>query len=288
MFSRAYRFAVQMLVIRDEFCLFEVCTRLLEEQTAGREEIAAFYFFCPDEYWSGQPTRREDEAALRACAERLVSLWPKVAFHFVRLAIGPLRVAGRPRLELERLARNEALARARRDGWRHVLLLDSDEIWRRGTLAQLGQLLRRFRLRRLSGVWTTATPIIGVPGYPVDGAHDLAYIYVRSDTTFETGRIPVPRRDHLPGDRLWHFVATRPNIDELKEKLRHSGHYDDPIYRFDAWIERQLPGLRPGQENVHFFQGGERWPRVREWTRAELAEIPSSLHVALGTDLTGA
>jgi hypothetical protein len=71
-------------------------------------------------------------------------------------------------------------------------------------------------------------------------------------------------------------------MDEIIAKHRDSGHYDDPEYDFEGWLRNILPNIKPGMKNVHMYRGYQIWPEIREWTREEFDNIPSSLWKYLG------
>ncbi len=71
---------------------------------------------------------------------------------------------------------------------------------------------------------------------------------------------------------------------EIVQKHRDSGHYDDPQYRVEEWLQNVLPNIRPGfsydwgkHRGLHFFDAYQIWPSVRVWLPEELGEIPQTL-----------
>jgi hypothetical protein len=75
-----------------------------------------------------------------------------------------------------------------------------------------------------------------------------------------------------------HFTATRKTMQEIIDKHRTSGHYGDPNYDFEGWIKNVLPNIKAGTKNCHMFVPWQIWPLARNWTKAEWAEIPESIH----------
>ena len=278
------RFAVQVQALRDDFAVAEVCRRLLEEQVPGAVEIGAVYLFCADATWTGERAGADDRASVERAAATVRAEHPSATLIVETFPIAPHRAGAARRIEVETNVRNAALARIRTDGWTDVLIVDTDEIWRRGTLRALAELLLRPRWRRLQSVWTHLVPVLGQPGYPVEGATDKAYIYVRADGAFRWGRIPRGKTAQLPGWNLWHFTGTRTGVAELAAKARRSGHYDDADYNYERWLREVMPAIRPGATDVHMYRDAAVWPRVRAWRRSDLADIPSRLHAMLGPE----
>lgn len=278
------RYAVYVQARRDDFAIAEVCRRLLDEQTTGDAEIGAIYLFCPDATWAGEPTTTEDRASVERAAAAVRTSHPTAVIRVETMPVAPHRAKAAQRIDVETGVRSAALAQLRRDGWSDALIVDTDEIWRRGTLGALTALLRRRRWRTLHCVWTHCVPVLGQPGYPVDGATDKAYIYARTTTTFRWGRIPRGVNAQLPGWNIWHFTGTRRDVSELAAKARVSGHYDDADYDYERWLRDVLPGIRPGQTEVHMYRDTKVWPRVRAWRAEDLADIPPGLHGLLGPE----
>jgi hypothetical protein len=276
------RCALYVQAIRDDFCLFEVCQRILEEQRPGSHVVGAVFLCAPDEYWSGRATPPEDVAAVEAAAGRLRAAWPQVDVRMVRQHVAPLRVAARSRIEVETRARNAALAMVRQAGYQHVLVADSDELWRRGLFATLAELIRA---EGPPGVVTGMVPVLGLPGYPVDRARDQVTIYLDAHAVLVNCREICGVRHDLPGHPVIHFTATRRTMEEIIRKHRESGHYDDPDYDFEGWIANVLPRIRPGLTNAHMFTRFQVWPKVRRWREEEWAELPESVRPYMGSQL---
>jgi hypothetical protein len=265
---KADEMAVYINANRDNFCLNEVCDRLVDEGAR------AFFFYIPDEYWSGKVTTHSEVSEVDAVAQRL-SQDPALSVHCQVFKIEPHRAAGRSRIQVETHARNEALSWIRAAGFNHILVVDGDELWRRGTMAAL---LTTVNDLKPQCVFTGMIPTIGVPGYPVDGATDSATIYVGRDALFSECRNTAGTKYQLNGNRVIHFSATRRTLAEVATKCRESGHYDDANYDFEGWIKGILPSVHVGMTNVHMYRPYNPWKRVRAWTKAELTEIPVTLH----------
>jgi hypothetical protein len=72
-------------------------------------------------------------------------------------------------------------------------------------------------------------------------------------------------------------------MQEIIDKHRTSGHYDDPAYDFEGWIANTLPNAKPGLINAHMYRPYQIWPRVRKWTKYEIDDIPESIHPYIDT-----
>lgn len=270
--------AVYVQAIKDDFCLNEVCDRLVDEGAR------TFFFYIPNQYWSGQETRADEISQVEECARRLTQN-PALTVHCKIFDIAKHRAPGRTRIQVETHARNEALEWIRAKGFQHVVVADGDELWRKGLMAQLVQLVNDIKPQC---VYTGMVPTIGLPGYPIEGAMDYATIYVGRDTLFNECRSTFGTRYELSGYRIIHFTATRRTMDEIIQKSRDSGHYDDPNYDFEGWIKNILPNIREGMTNVHMYKPYNPWKRVRAWSKQEMQEIPSSLHPFLAAPVSTA
>jgi hypothetical protein len=260
--------AVFIQAIKDDFCLNEVCDRLVDEGAR------AFFFYVPNQYWSGQATSESEISQVRECAIRLAQNLD-LSVHFTVFDIEKHRAPGRSRIQVETHARNEALAWIRQEGFKHIVIADGDELWRRGLMSKLVQTVNDIKPQC---VYTGMVPTIGLPGYPIEGAMDYATIYVGRDVTFSECRGIHGAKHELVGHHIIHFSATRRTMDEIIQKSRDSGHYSDPSYDFEGWIKNILPNVRAGMTNAHMYVPYNPWKLVRNWTSQEFDEIPESLH----------
>jgi len=126
-------------------------------------------------------------------------------------------------------------------------------------------------------------PVIGLPGYPIEFAQDLAVVYIGGNLNFKSCRTPTIRQTIIPFPRIYHFTGTRRTMEETIVKHRRSGHYDDPDYDFEGWIKNILPNVQPGLKNAHMYKKYQIWPSVRDWRSDEVSQIPSSLIRYLGS-----
>lgn len=258
------RYPVYVQAIRDDFCLYEVCHRLLED---GAEHV---YFCIPNEYWSGGKTNEADIQAVVDIAKRLGR-----ASYYVQ-DVGKHRAEGRSRIDVETDFRNESLQWIWSKGHEHTLIADGDELWFKGYLGIVDHTLQTNP--QLNALGSAVIPTIGLPGYPIDNSTDEAVIYMRKGNYFNRCRTPQDYHVHLENRGIFHFSATRRTIKEIVEKHRGSGHYGDPDYDFEGWIKDVLPNIRPGSKNVHCYKKFQIWPVVRAWRAEELSHIPQSLY----------
>lgn len=267
-------FVAYLQVTKDDFCLFEVCKRLYEEG------LNRFFFSVPDEYWSGEPTPRDGIDEVFRISESVRTLGANVEVKV--FGVGKYRqfVSGdRARIAVETKVRNESLSWIRSMGYHNIVIVDGDELWFRGTLDVLKDYVGR---TGSEAVACHLIPAIGLPSYPVDSAVDKATIYIGGTAMFKECRGPIGTVNILHVRGMVHFTGTRRNTQEIFDKHRRSGHYDDADYDFEGWLRNVLPNIAPGMRNAHMFKKYQVWPEVRAWRSEELAQIPQSLHRYLG------
>ena len=261
-------FAACILVTKDDFCLFEVCKRLYEEG------VRSFFFAIPNEYWSGDITSKSAIDEVRQISQELKLAFLGANVNLNVVDVKPHRKPGLRRTQVEASVRNEVLRIIRGHGLNHVLVVDGDELWRRGYVKKLVDLVSRERPRALS---LGMIPTIGVPGLPIEGATDSATAYLGPDSWHTECRGVEGAETLLNPRAIIHFTATRKTMDEVIRKHRASGHYDDPSYAFEDWFVKTLPFIKPGMRNVHMFTPYQIWPLVRDWSLDEWNEIPESI-----------
>jgi hypothetical protein len=275
------KFAVYMQVTQDDISLFDICVRMLEE---GVRDI---FWAEPDEYWSGDALPAECAAELDAVAERVRN----AGINLRRRVFKPRqeRMPGDTRITVETRVRNESLRWIRGEGFKHILIVDGDELWKKGTL----NAIRPYIQQGHTAVATYMVPVIGFPGWPVGEATDTAVVYIGGSAIFRCCRSPLGRNIILPSAQVIHFTGTRRNMEETVLKHTRSGHYDDPDYLFDTWIKEVLPNIKPGWDylwpngvrGLHMFQPKQIWPRVRNWLSEELDSIPEGIRKYIGTSV---
>lgn len=264
------KYCAYLQVTQDDFCLYEVCVRL-------REEGVNDFFFCiPDEYWDGRKTPINDIKQVAAITQRLHADGATISTKMFKVA--DYRYPNDTRIDTETRLRNDSLTWIRSNGFEHVLIVDGDELWLAGTLEIVDQLVSAGHLV----VSSAMIPTIGLPGYPIDQATDLAVVYIGSKCQFKACRTPFVRQQVISIPRVIHFTATRRTMDEIITKHRASGHYDDPDYDFEGWIKNVLPNVKPGFKGAHMYKKFQIWPQVRNWRPEEVRQIPESLHQFLG------
>lgn len=269
----AKKYAVYIQATKDDFCLLDVCRRAIQEGCTN------FFFCVPDEYWSGKVTPESDINELRDIANRLSRSGANVDFKIFH--VQDFRAEGRPRIEVETYLRNASLAHIQAAGFNHILIMDGDELWVPGLLQKLDQEVER---TKPTSITCKMVPVVGLPGYAINNAKDTITVYIRGDNRFYNCRSPHGTGVSMEHYGVIHFTACRRTMDEIIEKHRQSGHYDDPDYDMEGWIQNILPNVRPGMKNVHMYKKWQIWPEARNWTAEELAYIPESLHQFLGIE----
>ena len=275
------KFCCYIQATKNDFCLDEVCQRMREEG------VQDFFFSVPDEYWSGRKTPQEDIDSVIAVSTKLNGLGDgttaRVKIHPVR----EYRFPGDSRIRVETRVRNDALAWMRSFDFEHILIVDGDELWKRGTLHYIKELVST---RQPTAISSLMVPVVGLPGYPIDGASDVAVVYIGNGAQFKECRTPVGEQFRLQMPLVIHFTGCRRTMEEIVSKHKESGHYDDPDYDFDTFLEKVLPNIRPGyshnwgaHQGIHFYRKYQIWPTVRNWWGQELAELPATLLPYLGT-----
>lgn len=265
------RFAVYIQATKDDFCLYEVCRRMMDE---GAHD---FFFCVPSQYWSGKATPLEEIAQVRSIADRIKAEGASVNLQV--FDVSQYRFPGDSRIAVETRVRNDTLGWIRRSGFQHILIVDGDELWVKGLLEKVKDVVLTSKPSCISA---PMIPVVGFPGYPVHQASDRAVIYIDGTTTFRECRSPATEHFLLNNGIVIHFTACRKTLQEVIDKHRASGHYDDPEYDFEGWIKNVLPNLKPGWKGAHMYRRYQIWPTVRNWTTEELTHIPQNLHQYLG------
>lgn len=260
-------YAAYLQVTRDDICLNEVCQRLFDEG------IRAFFFCIPDEYWSGKPTPQIDMDQVLEAAKRLEK---QGANAFTKIfCVSDFRFSGDNRITVETRVRNDALSWVRQNGFHKICVVDSDELWPTGTLGILKEIVDSSAPLAIS---LPMIPVLGFPGYPVQGAADRVVSYVGMGCTFRDCRTPIGAVYYENRATVFHFTSTRRTMEETIEKHRQSGHFDDPEYDFENWLRNVLPNVKPGMKNAHMYKRYQIWPEVRSWKPEELTDIPATIH----------
>ena len=268
------KYVAYLQVTKDDICLFEVCQRLADEG------VRDFAFCQPDRYWSGEPVLDSESAAISSVVQKLTDLGHTV--HHKLFHVEQHQVPGDSRIEVETRVRNASLDWIRSLGYRHVLVVDGDELWVPGTL----DIVKSYVDQGHQVITVGMIPVVGFPGYPVEGATDVAVVYVSHDVKFKCCRSPFIRQSRIPRPLIYHFTGTRRTLEETVLKHRRSGHYDDPEYGFEEWIQNTLPRIAPGLKGAHMYKPYQIWPSVRAWRPDELESMPQSVRPYLGTQIS--
>jgi hypothetical protein len=265
------KYVAYLQVTKDDLCLLDVCQRLVEEG------VNDFCFCQPDKYWSGEPVEQENVDDVQKAVKALKDAGQTV--HYSKYNVDSYTTEGSSRIDVETRLRNASLDWIRSLGYEHILIVDGDELWMRGTLKVIKAYVEQGR----QSVSVRMIPVIGLPGFPVDGATDTAVVYIGSGMRFKACRSPFTPPTVVFRPMIYHFTGTRRNMEETVKKHRRGGHYDDPDYDFEGWIKDKLPNIKPGMQNAHMFTKWQVWPKVRAWKENELAEMPASVRPYLGT-----
>jgi len=266
------RYVAYMQVTKDDLCLLDVCKRLIEEG------VRDFALCQPDQYWSGEAIEPESAAEVVQVVEQLKQLG--VTVHHKVFHVDSFRMPGDTRILVETRVRNESLDWIRSQGYKHILVVDGDELWVHGTL----NIVKGYVEQGHKAISVHMIPVIGVPGYPVDMATDVAVVYVGPDVVFKVCRSPYIQQSVVYRPLIYHFTGTRKGMEECVKKHRRGGHYDDPDYDFEGWLKDKLPNIKPGMTDAHMYKPRQIWPRVRAWRTDELAQMPEPVRPFLGTE----
>jgi hypothetical protein len=163
----------------------------------------------------------------------------------------------------------------RQSGFIDICVVDSDELWPKGSLAIIDEIVKTNKPIAIS---LPMIPVLGFPGYPVQGATDRVISYVGQGCVLRDCRTPIGPVYYENRVTVYHFTSTRRTLPETIEKHRQSGHFDDPDYDFENWLTNVLPNVKPGLKNAHMFKRYQIWPQVRSWTVDDLVHIPPTIY----------
>jgi hypothetical protein len=265
-------FAAYIQATKDDFCLYEVCKRLLDDG------LTTFFFCVPQHYWNGRKTPEDEVRQVYDVSEKLKE--SGASCHVRMFNVDQHRAPGRSLVDVETRVRNDSIAWIRSQGFQHIIIVDGDELWRSTCFTRAKKFIMDIKPQSLA---LGMVPTIGLPGYPIEGATDMATAYIGPTAHFVECRRPSGETLQLNQVRgIIHFTATRRTMQEIIDKHRASGHYDDPAYDFEGWIANTLPNAKPGLRNAHMYRPYQIWELVRDWTPDELNDIPLSIHPYLG------
>lgn len=260
------KFCAYVMANKDDLCTVPVCKRLLDQG------VNHFFFCVNNEYWSGRVTTEDEVNQVVGVAEKLRQMG---ATCFVsRFSTLPYRNKGLKRLEIETYVRNDHLAWIRTNGFFHILIVDSDELFKPDLMKSVETAVRLYTPDAIK-CWRI--PVVSLPGILVDNPRDNPEIYVGNWATFTSCREVRGKSVLINGFGVYHFTAVRPTMDLIVDKHRESGHYDDANYDFEGWIENVLPKIDLTTKRVHMYRGDNIWPGTRPWTKEELSWIPEEM-----------
>jgi len=273
------KFAALFVANRNDFCLREAMERLRESY------IYDFFIAIPDETWAGEKTSESQISEVLKAATWTNS--DTLSFSSTKLfPISQYRKVFSGDLIhhlIEAQLRTDACQWVWNQGFDHVLIVDADELWIPGALSMVANLIETENPKAIT---MNMIPVAGLPGYPIEGAKDSALVYLKKGERFKFTRGPDVQAHelaHIQQRGIYHFTATRRTYEEIVQKHRLSGHYQDPSYDMEGWIERTLPVIQPGMPGpIHMFKGANIWPSVRAWVPGEEKFIPESLRPYLG------
>ena len=279
------RVALYVQAIQDDLCLYDVVKRIVDEGNVVGVPVARVYMMCPDEWWSGKKRTDGELAQVAGAVERLKL--DGIDAVLVSQPVAPVRPFFRTRIDVETAMRNEAVDRIYADGFAHVLIADGDEYWKKGFYARL---VEAIRMNGTGCIYAGLTPVVGYPGYPVEGATDSATVYIARPYHFVNCRSCAGPQVGIGGHDIIHFTATRRSFEEVAKKHLESGHADDPAYKMEEWVRDVLPNIKPGYTHkwsdtnvgLHMYQPYQIWGGVRHWTQEELVDLPVSVVPYLG------
>ena len=197
-------------VIKDDLFLFQVMERLVEEG------VTKFFIHTPTISWCGEPITNNDIAGMHRVFTALMSKYGcdiRQEFH------PAIPIRGERRIETEGRVRNAALSSMRSMGWHFALIVDSDELWVKGTLAKIHALAKE----GVQCVRMKMTTVAGMPPncFPIDGI-DCANMYIGPDTEFSMCREPVAPQHLISEVGIYHFTAVRRTKELLAQNMKEN------------------------------------------------------------------
>ncbi len=262
----------------DDFCLEDGVRSVLRQAVPGRESVDVVITI-PDTLRDGSPNTSENIADVQAIADG--NDWESKLLTTSDLYPSE----NRPVAHAEERNRAVSALRSRFD---YIIVLDTDELWMPGTLEKITRLAEA----NIGAVSVHYLPVVGSPGYPVDGALDELPACLRSDVEFRyarswrtPGEYPEGFRWARAGAGALHFTMVRKTGQKLREKILTSSHYGEQHYHYDRWLHETFPLIKPGMIDVSFYTDPKFrhvWPLVRHFTLVEWESIPECLKTFLG------
>lgn len=269
---------LHVMAAADDLCLEDAVRSVLQQAVPLRESVEVVITI-PDTLRDGSPNPPDNIAEVQAIAVR--NDWESELL--TTSDIYPSE--DRPIAHAEE--RNLAVS-AFRSRFDYIIVLDSDELWMPGTLEKITRLAEA----NISALSVHYLPVLGSPGYPIDGALDELPACLRCDVEFRyarswrmPGEYPEGFRWARAGAGAFHFTMVRRTREKLREKILTSSHYGEKHYHYDQWFNETFPLIKPGMTDVSYYADAKFrhvWPLVRHFTAAEWASIPEHLKAFLG------
>lgn len=277
-------YLVHVMAAADDFCLEDGIRSVLRQAVPGRESVEVGITI-PDTLRDGSPNTADNIADVQAIAER--NGWESRLL----TTAGLYPSENRPVTHAEE--RNLAVS-AMRSRCDYIIVLDSDELWMPGTLEKITRLAEA----NIGALSVHYLPVVGSPGYPIEGAFDELPACLRSDVEFRyarswrmPGEYPEGFRWARAGAGAFHFTMVRKTLEKLRDKILTSSHYGEKYYHYDQWLHETFPRIKPGMIDVSFYTDPKFpnfWPLVRHFTAAEWEMIPDCLKTFLGQPINEA
>jgi len=276
------KYAIHVLCIQDDFCLEEGLLEVIRQARESGHEADPFIAI-PALYRDGTSCVGDEVSRVEAIAAR--NKWA-----VDRIDNSAWVNGGLPRWKAEAELRNEAVRRVRERGYGRVLIADSDELWTPGCFGAVHALAESGAAQY---VYHAFLPVIGLPGYPIEGALDTGLVYIDASLPFLYSRNVRDAEGRHPGVKwvrtrrqVMHFTMVRKSVEAVARKARRSSHYGETFYDYESWIRDVLPQIRPGMIDASFFNNpkmGQFWPLVRHFSPEEWGSIPAALRPYLGS-----
>ncbi len=167
-------YLLHVMAAADDLCLEDGVRSVLRQAVPGRESVDVVITI-PDTLRDGSPNTSENIADVQAIADR--NDWES------RLLTTSDLYPSEDRPVAHAEERNLAVS-AVRSRFDYIIVLDSDELWMPGTLEKITRLAEA----NIGAISVHYLPVVGSPGYPIDGALDELPACLRADVKFRYAR----------------------------------------------------------------------------------------------------